>query len=285
MFNEKVRDLVLGALVADAYCLGSHWVYDEEQLKNLNTNWETLNKACSIWHKGKLAGEFTHYGDQTYLLYKFLEDKESFTVSEYVTYWYDRMKIYNGYVDGSTRDTIVNIEAGSEVPCGAVSHDLSIIGRITPLLKVSNSKEEFLINIQQFVKATHNDVTILESAHFFAALLWEVLEGKDIVPTMTTLKEKYSTIIQSWVNDGLDSKEEDSFEAIRRFGPACGVDGGFAGVIHILAKYSSFKEAMQANAKAGGDNSARAMIVASLLVARYGVNKIPQEWTKIKVHI
>lgn len=284
MFNEKVRDLVLGTLVADAYCLGSHWVYDEEQLKNLNTNWETLNQACSIWHKGKVAGEFTHYGDQAYLLYKFLEHKESFDINSYVTYWYDRMKIYNGYIDAATRDTIVNIEAGETVPCGAVSHDLSVIGRIAPLLAVSNSKDEFLQNVQTFVKATHNDVTVLEAAHFFANLLFEVLSGKDMFAVMQDMKEKYSTTIQSWMNDGLTSKEEDSFSAIRQFGPACSVDGGFAGVIHILTKYNNFKDAMQANAKAGGDNSARAMIIALFLVARYGVNKIPAEWTKIKVH-
>ncbi len=156
---------------------------------------------------------------------------------------------------------------------------------MAPLLKVSANKEDFLANVQQLVKATHNDVTILEAAHFFATLLWEVLAGKDIVQTITDLKEKYSTTIQSWINDGIASKEEESFDTIRRFGPACSVDGGFASVIHILVKYSSFKEAMQVNAKAGGDNSARGMIIAMLLVARYGTNKIPLEWTKIKVHI
>ncbi|HEX5670450.1 MAG TPA: hypothetical protein VFX66_02845, partial [Sulfuricurvum sp.] len=35
-------------------------------------------------------------------------------------------------------------------------HDLSIIGRIAPLLLVSKTKEEFLAHAQAFVSLTHN---------------------------------------------------------------------------------------------------------------------------------
>lgn len=36
MFDEKkVKDLVLTSLVADAYSLGAHWIYDEQQLSDL----------------------------------------------------------------------------------------------------------------------------------------------------------------------------------------------------------------------------------------------------------
>lgn len=282
MFNTKVRDLVFSSLVADAYCLGSHWIYDEEQLKKLNTDWNNLNKACSIWHKGKLAGEFTHYGDQTHSFYKFLEDKESFDVNAYVQNWYEKMSIYNGYIDGATRDTMKNMDDGEAVPCGSTSDDFSIVSRMVPLLKVSSSKEQFVSNAQTFVKATHNNATLLEATSFFAKLLVEVLDGKDIVTSIENLKEQYSTTIQKWVAEGLSSKEEESFDAIRRFGPSCSIEGAFASVIHVLAKYTNFKEAMIQNAQAGGDNSSRAMMIAPLLVAAYGVTKIPAEWTKIK---
>ena len=30
---KKVKDLVLSSLVADAYSLGAHWIYDEKQLQ------------------------------------------------------------------------------------------------------------------------------------------------------------------------------------------------------------------------------------------------------------
>ena len=84
MFDEKkIKELILTSLVTDAYCLGSHWVYDEKQLKENDLNWNELNNPLSVWHKEKSLGDFTHYGDQTYWLYEFLQNKETFDEKEY----------------------------------------------------------------------------------------------------------------------------------------------------------------------------------------------------------
>ena len=40
MHSKKYQDLLLATLVADTYCLGSHWIYDSEELKNLDIDWE-----------------------------------------------------------------------------------------------------------------------------------------------------------------------------------------------------------------------------------------------------
>ena len=170
MYEDKIKDLVLTSLVTDAYCLGTHWIYDENQLINNDIRWEELNKPLAIWHKGKSAGDFTHYGDQTYWLYEFLKDKDSFDENEYLKFWFEKMKTYTGYIDGASRDTILNIE-NSVTPSGSNSHDLSIVGRIVPLLKVSKTKEEFLQNVEKFVKLTHNSKEAVKSADFFANLL------------------------------------------------------------------------------------------------------------------
>ncbi len=112
MFDEKkVIELVLASLVADAYSLGgAHWVYDEKQLASLEVNWDELNDAKAIWHKDKKAGDFTHYGDQTLWLYQFVQGRDSFDAQEYVEYWQNKIEVYNGYIDGSTRNTLENIK-------------------------------------------------------------------------------------------------------------------------------------------------------------------------------
>ena len=74
----------------------------------------------------------------------------------------------------------------------------------------------------------------------------------------------------------MNSKGQDSFNAIRTFGPACGVEGGFEGTIHLLLKFNDYKDAMIANAKAGGDNAARGMIVGMIMGAAR--KAIPQMW-------
>lgn len=284
MYNEKNETLVLSTLVADAYCLGTHWVYDENQLINNDIIWEELNNPLAIWHKGKKAGDFTHYGDQTYWLYEFLKDKDSFNEKEYLNFWFNKMKTYTGYMDGASRDTISNIE-NNVTPSGANSHDLSIVGRIIPLLKVSKTKEEFLQNVEKFVKLTHNNKEAIISADFFANLLLMVLDSNDIEKSISQLKSSYDSHFQDMIQKGLDSKDSDTFKTIREFGPACDINGGFSGVIHLLCKYDNLKDMLIANAKAGGDSSARVMIASAIFVAKNDLLNLPNNWLNLNIDI
>ena len=284
MYEDKIKDLVLTSLVTDAYCLGTHWIYDENQLINNDIRWEELNKPLAIWHKGKSAGDFTHYGDQTYWLYEFLKDKDSFDENEYLKFWFEKMKTYTGYIDWASRDTILNIE-NSVTPSGSNSHDLSIVGRIVPLLKVSKTKEEFLQNVEKFVKLTHNSKEAVKSADFFANLLLMVLEKNDIEKSIVQLKSSYDSYFQDMIQKGLDSKNSDTFKTIREFGPACDINGGFSGVIHLLCKYDNLKDMLISNSKAGGDTSARAMIASVILLANKQMSEIPKNWLNLKVKI
>ena len=284
MYEEKIKNLVLTTLVTDSYCLGTHWVYDETQLVNNDINWEDLNAPLAMWHKGKKSGDFTHYGDQTYWLYEFLKDKNSFDEKEYLDFWFEKMKTYTGYIDGATRDTISNIK-NNVSPSGANSHDLSVVGRITPLLKVSKTKEEFLQNVAKFVKLTHNSKVALQSADFFANLLLLVLEKNEIEKSILQLKNSYDSHFQDMIEKGLNSKNSDTFETIRTFGPACDINSGFSGVIHLLCKYDNLKDMLMANSKAGGDSSARAMIASVILTANNDSIQIPKNWLNLNVTI
>ena len=284
MYEKKIKDLVLSSLVADSYCLGTHWIYDENQLINNDINWEELNAPMAIWHKGKSAGDFTHYGDQNYWLYEFLKDKNCFDEKEFLDFWFEKMKTYTGYIDGASRNTILNIENGV-VPSGANSHDLSIVGRVVPLLKVSKTKEEFLQNVGKFVKLTHNSKEALQSADFFANLLLLVLENNEIEKSILELKNSYDSFFQEMIEKGINSKNSDTFETIRTFGPACDINSGFSGVIHLLCKYDNLKDMLVANSKAGGDTSARAMIASVILLANKQINEIPKNWLNLKISI
>ncbi len=284
MYEKKIKDLVLSSLVADSYCLGTHWIYDENQLINNDINWEELNAPMAIWHKGKSAGDFTHYGDQNYWLYEFLKDKNSFNEKEFLDFWFEKMKTYTGYIDASCRNTILNIENGV-VPSGANSHDLSIVGRVVPLLKVSKTKEEFLQNVGKFVKLTHNSKEALQSADFFANLLLLVLENNEIEKSILELKNSYDSFFQEMIEKGINSKNSDTFETIRTFGPACDINSGFSGVIHLLCKYDNLKDMLVANSKAGGDTSARAMIASVIFLANKQISEIPKNWLNLKISI
>jgi len=257
--NTNTQNLILASLSADAYLLGSHWIYDEEQLKNLAINWQGLNDAQAMWHKDKKAGDFTHYGDQTLFLLEYISKNKSFEKEDFYTFWSEKMSNYDGYIDGATRNALETIDSANS--------DLSICGRYAPLLLISQNKEEFLKNVALLTKITHNSELAMSASQFFAELLWDARESQDITGSIENLKHNYPTLLQ-WINDGIASKDDDTFTSIREFGPACGIDGGFAGVIHLLSLDDDFTNLMIKNAKAGGDSSARGMVVAMILATQ-----------------
>jgi len=274
MNKETINNAIEGALVADAYCLGSHWIYDEAQLKALDVNWNGLNAPRAMWHKGKQKGDFTHYGDHGKWLLQFVQDNNHFDIRNYGGLWLDNMQDYKGYIDGSSRETMEILATDPKANTGSSSHDLSIIGRIAPLLLVSSSKKEFLTQVKTFVAFTHNCPLVLKAAEFFASILYDVAQGEAIYAALngTALDAELIPAFDA----AMQSKGKNSFTTIRNFGPACGVEGGFEGTIHILATYDNYKDAMTANAKAGGDNSARGMIIGMILGA--AGKEIPQSW-------
>jgi len=268
--NSAIQNSILSSLVCDTYVLGSHWVYDEKELQKLPIDWNSLNTAQSLWHKGKKAGDFTHYGDQTLFLLEYLKQNKSFNKESSYNFWKEKMSTYDGYIDGSSRESMQSM--------GASSEDLSICGRIAPLLLISSSKEEFLKSVAAFVSVTHNSQLALHASAFFAELLWMSQESSDLASLIKQLQAKYK-IFAKWIDEAVEKKDADSFVTIREFGPACGINGGFAGVIYLLLQKKSFQEIMILNAKAGGDSSARGMIVAMIL----GVSKnieLPKKWLK-----
>lgn len=278
MYEEKSEELLRATLAADSHCLGAHWVYDASELKNLNINWEELNAPHVAWHEGKGKGDFTHYGDQILILNTFLKDKTSFDVEAYMHYWREKMNTFKGYMDGSTKETMGNMDNNLSIPCGSNSGDMSIIGRIIPLLKVSHAKEDFLANTHAYAKATHNNEAVLEAMDFFSNLLLEVLEGNKIKQSIVNLQKNYSKTIQEYIQSAIKTKEDDTSLTIANFGSACPTEFAFPSTLHILFKYDNYKEALIANAKAGGDSSARAMVIAYLFTAQNSIDIVPEEW-------
>lgn len=278
MYEKKADELLLATLAADSYCLGSHWVYDTNELKNLNIDWEGLNAPSVSWHEGKIKGDFTHYGDHIVILNDFLTSQSHFDVKAYMRHWREAMETFKGYVDSSTKDTIKNIDNKQSIPCGSTSGDMSVIGRIAPLLKISDSKEAFMENTKYLAQATHNNEAVLEAMHFFSALLLKVLEGNVIRDSILELKAEYSQTIQGYITQGIASKGKETFSAISTFGSSCPTEFSFPSVIHILFTYDDYKEALIQNAKAGGDSSARAMILSYLMVAQDSITIVPKAW-------
>ena len=268
---KKINEAINGAYIADKYSLGTHWMYDQKEIEQLSINWNILNNPQAPWHKNKKAGDFTHYGDHMRILHNFLKDKKDFDIALYKDYWLNEMKTYNGYIDSSTSKTI-EIFKNNNTLIGYESSDLSCVGRIAPLLLVSKNKEHFLNYVNSFVSMTHNSQDSLKSAKFFANFLYRVVNGETINDVLNNIE--VDDLLNDKFKAGIKSKDKNTSKAILNFGQSCPVDGGFQCVIHLLAKYDNYKDIMLANSRAGGDSSARAMIIGMLM----GSANAPREW-------
>ncbi len=275
---NNTQDLILGTLAVDAYTLGAHWIYSPEDISKADLDWTGLNKPLAQWHGDKQKGDFTHYGDQVVCLYEYIKSNNEYDATKYMSTWKTFMETYTGYKDGATNDTISNLDNKQSVPCGSNSHDMSIIGRIAPLLLVSPDEKTFLNNVKLFASSTHNNEEVLEAADFFAKVLWSVNAGSSIKDAITSVNQGYSSRLQGYVKAGLESTKS-ATEAINEFGPACPTNGGVQGTIYLLNNYENdFEKCIIENVKAGGDSSARGMIIGMLMTAAYGKDIIPVNW-------
>ncbi len=284
MDNNKIKGALWGAFCADAYSLGPHWEYNTKNIEDASLNWEGFNDPITSYHGDKKAGDFTHYGDQAMWLLESIGENGSFDLSLFGKKWMNRMENYGGYIDHASSDTLVNLKKGIDWnSCGSDSNDFSAVGRAVSLLLVeAENPEELRKSFRDQTALTHNNEIVLESAAFFADLAVLLLKGEELVSGLNILAKDYSPKIGEWVENGLSSagKKKTSL-VIKKFGQACSIDHGFPGVIHLIAKYTDdYRQAMEENAKSGGDSAARGMPAGMILGIINGEQAVPAEWKK-----
>jgi len=280
--KSSVYGAIYGALVADAFSLGGHWVYEPSEIKEKFPKLDGFYDPMTNYHNSKKAGDFTHYGDQCMWLLESISLEKEFSLAKFSERWKEYMETYEGYVDGASKTTLENLKAGkSAIEAGSSSQDLSVIGRVSPLaLLYCDEQKEFEDAAILQSKMTHNSVAVLETTRFFSQLLYLVLQGytpKNSILAM--LEESHDEKIKGWMKTALASIEHDSIEAIKSCGQSCNVNGACPSALHLILKYeNNYAEAMRQNVYAGGDSAARGMVAGMILGAYNGIEKIPQEW-------
>ena len=281
--TTKRQAAVLGAFVADALSLGVHWVYNTGVIDKKFGRVEHYYDPLTSFHKGKRAGDFTHYGDQMLVLLETLYKEKRFEDLRFAQSWQNFLSDYTGYFDKATKATLEKMNSGGELTQSAsTSDDLAGASRMAPLVAVYGDDLDRLVQTARSQTAiTHGDDRVIASADFFARTVFAVLNGKEPVPAMEAALNEQSTgsEIAPLVRMGLQSKDRDTRETIAEFGQMCSVEVGLPGAVHLVARHGDdFKTAMVENVMAGGDSSARGMLAGMVLAATHGMTAIPDEW-------
>ena len=282
--TENRRSLVLASFAADSLALGVHWIYDAEKIKKDFGRVDGLRKPLpKSYHPTKEKGEFTHYGDQTFVLLESVAARKGFDLSDFSIRWRELFKTYRGYVDQATRTTLQNLAQGkTPEEAGSSSSDLSGAARIAPLVYRYHRDPETLVKAARAqTQMTHNNPLVIDSAEFFARVCCEVLEGAAPVQALTAVAAQRfdGHPLSAWVKAGLDSVGSDPVSTIVRFGQSCHTDEAFPGVVHLIGAYEKdLKEALVQAVMAGGDSAGRGLLVGMVLGAHRGDQGLPKDW-------
>jgi len=274
------KGLLLGSILADAFSLGAHWIYDPEKIKeNFCIYDQVHNPLSDSFHKRRQKGDQTHYGDQTLLLLDFMNQNKKFDKSKFQKIWVEYMKAYDGYMDHATSDSLMLIESNKE--WGSLSPDLSGASRIAPIIYFTSDKETGIEDAITQTKITHNEERVIWATEFYARVAYSVLDKKS---PMTAIKETAAIMNNPWIDQKILEANEylslSPIEAIGKLGQSCSVKFGFPSTLYLIMKFEdNYKDAMIENVMAGGDSAARGLIVGMILGA-YNENSIPKEWIK-----
>jgi ADP-ribosylglycohydrolase len=189
------------------------------------------------------------------------------------------------YVDGATRGTLKNIDAGKPpLEAGSRSTDLAGAARIAPLVyRYRKEPEELLRTAVAQTRLTHDTPEVAASAAFFAAAASAALAGASPVAAMRQAARDglAPEPLAGWLEEGLRSASRNTREALLGFGQMCEADAAFRAVVHLIAKYEGrLEDALVENVMAGGDSAGRGLIAGMVLGAHAGAAAIPEGWLK-----
>lgn len=282
--RDRAAASVMASFIGDALALGVHWEYSTRKLRQEFGRVDSyLDPGPGSYHRTRKKGEFTHYGDQAYVLLESVASSGAFDAEDFSRRWRRLFEDYDGYLDQATRTTLENLSRGVPfLEAGSPSNDLSAASRVAPLVYALHSDEEALAEAARTqAMLTHTDALTVAASEFFARAALMVLRGARPREAMEFLAGgRFSgTALAEAVAKGMATRGEDTIETVKGFGQDCHSPHALPSVAHIVASYQDdLEEALVQNVMAGGDSAARGMIVGMLLGAHLGMQAIPRRW-------
>lgn len=279
------RDVVLASFAADSISLGPHWIYDTGRIEELYPSGiNELDTPRSEYHPGKEKGDFTHYGDQMFVQLEVLSEYRRWDNEVWMERWLAFWKSDpNSYLDSATRDVLDAWESeGRFIP--SHSHDLAGASRMAPLLALLAEEPVAVAAAaaREQAASTHDDPPVVDAAAFFTRVIYAIREGASYSEAFQTAASEgnYSSDLELWLQIAFDAQQSTVDEVALSFGQSCAASKAFPLTLWLALAYEGHpKQMLEENALAGGDSSARGMILGMLIAASGHFSELPPEWT------
>jgi len=268
--NVTAADALMGAYVADAATLGVHWLYDPARIDALGAAlWRKpdavdFEGAKGVFvHHGKRSGDISQYGAQMRVMIRALSRSpfDPTTYGAQVVAAFGPGGWWHGYADKATKGTLANI-AAEVTPTGAHDDQIPALSGLPALLATGASPQ----TCAEAVACVSNHETTAAYAPAATEALRAVLDGESIADALSGGIDAAGASARDALAAALASDVEPVAYA-GEAGRACPLPQALPVAFRIAAHAGGYAEAVEINARVGGDNCGRAVFLGALFGA------------------
>lgn len=291
-------DLLLGALVADAACLGLHWIYNVERIAEVTAR---QNGQCAFTpvearnfegiktfaHKDRDNGMFTHIGEVLRLAIQSMNaNGGKFDVGDYqsaFSAFFGAGGPFVGFIDRPTRGALTNITADIN-PSGIDDNQTPALARLPAILVGYYGQDQLPDMIKTAMEVTNINAEATAFSNVFTDLTMRIMGGEALDTALPAAANAADDIAKADLLNALNTTEDDTvvFAGLNGLmGRACYLSAAGPVMFHILARCTSYQEAIERNILAGGDTAGRAIMLGAILGRIHGVatpTGVPLSW-------
>ncbi|NBB78525.1 MAG: ADP-ribosylglycohydrolase family protein [Verrucomicrobia bacterium] len=292
--ESRIRGMIWGQLIGDAFCLGTHWIYNLHDLKTFYPELQGFEvPRPGHYHEGKEPGAFTHYGDAALLLLESVAQSGHLDVVDFgrrfVAHYGSRD--YKGYLDSATRGTLekASVDAEGQAPegfafqSGADDDQLATATSLAPVVACYHDSPELGDRVAEATRVRQNHPRSIAYMVTYAQILAALLKGTDLHSAVHQVQEtavkhpEFGPELAQRFKDVFERKHLDTVKGTEQLGQSCPLKNSFpAALLAVVQTPDDFTDTLRRIAAAGGDNAGRATIAGALLGAHLGIDAIPE---------
>lgn len=296
--QDRIEGMLWGALIGDAYCLGTHWIYNLEDIKAFYPELSGFEAPRpGHYHAGKQPGDFTHYGEAALLLLESVADRDGLEVADFGSRFLAHFggAGYKGYLDSATRGMLENarLDATGQAPAGfdfqqgADDDQLATATSLAPVVARYHDQPGLDERIAELTRVRQNHPRSIAYAQTLAQILRTLLKGTDLHSAVHQVQEQaakhpeFGGELALRFTAVFERKHLDTALATEQLGQSCPLKNSFpSALLAVIQTPDDFAGTLHRITAAGGDNAGRAAIAGALLGAHLGVDAIPEAFRR-----